>query len=297
MKLQRLHRSVSAVVVLTLAALTLAGCGNDDAGSSGKVRVVAAFYPLAWAAREVGGSDVSVTDLTTPGVEPHDLELKVRQTAQVSEADLVVYEKQFQPAVDSAVKENAKSSFDVSDVVKLHQTSEGPDPHFWQDPLRMKAYVDALGTRFAKIDPAHAAAYHQRADALGAKLTALNADYRSGLATCKVSTIVVSHDAFNYLAKYGITVAGIAGLSPDAEPSAAHIQQLQDLIRTDGVTTVFSEVLASPKLADALSHDLGLKSEVLDPIEGVSKDAPAGTTYLTIMRSNLAKLRTADSCT
>lgn len=293
--LPRFHRITVAVPLLALLVLTLVGCGTG-AATGGKTSVVAAFYPLAWAAEQVGGSDVAVTDLTTPGVEPHDLELTPRQTAILSSAALVVYEKDFQPSVDSAVKENAKDGFDVSGTVDLHQTSDGPDPHFWQDPLRMAAYVDALGAKLAAIDPDHATGYRDRAAALATKLKQLDTDYRTGLASCTVSTIVVSHDAFNYLGTYGLTVQGIAGLSPDAEPSAKHIQQLQSLIRTDGVTTVFSEVLASPKLSDALAKDLGITSEVLDPIEGVAKDAPSGTDYLTIMRSNLEKLRKANSC-
>ena len=108
--------------------------------------------------------------------------------------------------------------------------------------------------------------------------------------------MVVSHDAFGYLSKYGLRVQGIAGLSPDAEPSARHIRELQDLIRSDGITTVFSETLASPKLAESLARDLALRSQVLDPIEGVQEDAPSGTDYLTLMRGNLRKLERANSC-
>ena len=111
-----------------------------------------------------------------------------------------------------------------------------------------------------------------------------------------MTTIVVSHDAFGYLSKYGLRVQGIAGLSPDAEPSARHIRELQDLIRSDGITTVFSETLASPKLTESLARDLALRSEVLDPIEGVRDDAPSGTDYLTLMRGNLRKLERANSC-
>jgi zinc transport system substrate-binding protein len=281
------------VVALALSAGLLTGCSNQ--ATSG-VHVVAAFYPLAWAAEQVGGPDATVTDLTTPGVEPHDLSLTVRQTAAVSDADLVLFEKDFQPAVDTAVEQNAHRSLEVGSVVPLERTPKGADPHFWQDPQRMARYVTALGSELATVDPPHAAGYRSRAKALVGRLRSLDRDYRAGLASCRVSTIVVSHDAFSYLGKYGVRVDGIAGLSPDAEPSVRHIKQLQDLIRSDGITTVFSETLASPKLSDALAHDLGLRSEVLDPIEGVRKGAPAGTDYLSLMRGNLATLRTANSC-
>lgn len=280
-------------VALLLGASLLTGCGGKGADGT---HVVAAFYPLAWAAEQVAGEDATVTDLTTPGVEPHDLELSPRQTANLSEADLVLFEKDFQPSVDASVKQNAQASLDVAKVVELRQTDEGADPHFWQDPTRMAVYVDALGKKLAKLDPAHAKGYHERASTLRGKLAALDKEYEAGLGNCKIHTVVVSHDAFGYLAKYGVEVRGIAGLSPDAEPSAKHLHELQDLIRTDGVTTVFSETLASPKTSDALAEDLGLASEVLDPIEGVAKDAPKGTAYLTIMRGNLEVLEKANSC-
>ena len=109
-------------------------------------------------------------------------------------------------------------------------------------------------------------------------------------------TIVVSHDAFGYLGRrYGLDVVGINGLSPDAEPSPAHLRELQDLIRRDGITTVFSEELASPKFADSLAGDLGIRAEVLDPIEGLS-DETADQDYLSLMRANLATLRKANQC-
>jgi zinc transport system substrate-binding protein len=280
-------------VALLLGVSALTGCSAVDSGGT---KVVAAFYPLAWAAQEVVGNDATVIDLTTPGVEPHDLELTPRQTANLSAAELVLYEKDFQPSVDASVKQNARASLDVADVVDLHRTDQGVDPHFWQDPALMARYVDALGKRLADVDPGHAKGYTTRAAALDRRLEALDADYRAGLAHCRVHTIVVSHDAFGYLAKYGVQVRGIAGLSPDAEPSAKHLHELEGLIRTDGITTVFSETLASPKLSEALAKDLGLSSEVLDPIEGVGRHAPKGTDYLTIMRSNLRTLERADSC-
>ncbi len=286
-------RVVAPVLALAVAASALTGC---DAQDDGKVHVVAAFYPLAWAAGQVAGTNAAVEDLTTPGVEPHDLELTVRQTAAVSAADVVLYEKGFQPSVDSAVKENAQDTLEVGSVVDLEQTDDGVDPHFWHDPARMADYADAIGAKLAKVDPAHAQGYRSRAAVLRGRLERLDRDYATGLKNCRVTTIVVSHDAFGYLSKYGLRVQGIAGLSPDAEPSARHIRELQDLIGRDGITSVFSETLASPKLTESLARDLALRSEVLDPIEGVQEDAPSGTDYLSLMRGNLKKLERANSC-
>jgi zinc transport system substrate-binding protein len=160
----------------------------------------------------------------------------------------------------------------------------------------MAAVAEAVGGSLAEADPDHAADYEANVDELRAELDELDADYRAGLADCDTDTVVVSHDAFGYLAKYGLVLEPIAGLSPDAEPSPAHLAELQQLIGERGVTTVFSETLASPELADTLARDLGLDSAVLDPIEGLSDDT-ADEDYLSLMRSNLSALRTANGCT
>src|SRR3954451_24778162 len=104
-------------LVLGLALVPfLTGCG--PAAGDGRPTVVASFYPLQYVVSQLAGSHVRVLDLTQPGVEPHDLELKVRQVAEVSAADLVVYEHGLQPSVDAAVENNArKRGLDVAPLV------------------------------------------------------------------------------------------------------------------------------------------------------------------------------------
>ena len=309
----------------TLAlALSVTGCAafSDDGGSAtdggggagGKVKVAAAFYPLAFLAERVGGDRVEVTNLTSPGAEPHDLELTVKETAEIEDADLLLVEHGLQPAVDDAVGQVAGGTvLDAADVVELmpadgdaeeegHSEEDGHDhgdedvdPHFWQDPTRMATLAEATAKDLAEIDPDHAEEYQANADSLVSDLTALDSAYAEGLAGCQRSTIVVSHDAFSYLEKYGLQVEGIAGLSPDAEPTPADLARLQDLITSDGITTVFSERLVSQRLSQSLADDLGITTEVLDPIEGLS-DETSGEDYLSLMEQNLAALETANGC-
>ena len=87
----------------------------------------------------------------------------------------------------------------------------------------------------------------------------------------------------------------ILGLSPDSEPTPADLARLQELIRTEGITTVFSESIGSPETADSLAHDLGVSSEVLDPVEGLT-DETADEDYLSLMRANLSALEEANGC-
>ncbi|MEU4197857.1 metal ABC transporter substrate-binding protein [Kribbella sp. NPDC026611] len=302
--------------VAALAALTVAGCaGPAGAEGDGKLDVVTSFYPLEFIARSVGGDAVNVTTLTAPGVEPHDLELTPKQVGSIASAKLVVYEKNLQPAVDEAVEQNAKdAAFDVAPAAKLEATGadfeehepgaaapaahkdDALDPHFWLDPVRYGDVVKAVEEKLAAVDSANATAYHERAKMLLDQIGKLDTEYKTGLADCKLKTFVTSHEAFAYLAKrYGLTMIGIAGFAPDAEPSPARIKEVQDIVRAQHVTTIFSEELVSPKVADTIAHDVGVRTAVLSPIEGLS-DANSKETYLTLMQTNLQELRKANGC-
>lgn len=322
MKTSPATRPATWAVLGVLAASLLAGCG-DDAGSDGSggqgssgPSVVAAFYPLAFVSERVAGDHASVENLTQPGGEPHDLELGISQTVALQDADVVVVETGFQPAVDDAVATlGGGEVVDAADVVDLqavaHEADHADedhtdeddadhdhgdlDPHFWQDPLLMADVADAVADALSAVDPDHADDYAGNADDLRAELETLDEELTSGLADCERSTVVVSHDAFGYLTRYGLTFEPIAGLSPDAEPTPAGLAALQDLARREGITTVFSERLASPAMADALASDLGIETAVLDPIEGLS-DETADEDYLSLMRENLAALEKANGC-
>jgi zinc transport system substrate-binding protein len=314
MKLSSTPRLASVTAVALSAPLLLAGCGPlGSGGSDGGPRVVASFYPLEYVAERVAGDHADVVGLTSPGVPPHDLELTVRQTAEVSDADLVVYEKDMQPAVDEAVAEHGPDQVvEVSEVVELAPLSPGEhegeseeehadhaesdaDLHFWLDPERMTTLAAEVQERMSEIDPDNAADYQANFEALRNDLTEVDAAYEEALADCEIRTVVVSHDAFGYLEKYGLHFEPIAGLSPDAEPSASHLAELGELIEEEGITTVFSETLASPAMAETLARDLGIETAVLDPIEGPS-DEGATEDYLSLMRTNLEELEQANRC-
>lgn len=320
MKMIVMRSSTRAVVAgaTALAALTLVGCGGSTASGSGdgKLDVVTSFYPLEFIARSVGGDAVHVTTLTAPGVEPHDLELTPKQVGHVATANLVVYEKGLQPAVDEAIDQNAKDAgFDVAPAAKLeatgadfeeHQepggaapaahTEDALDPHFWLDPVRYADVINAVTEKLVATDSANAEGYHARAKTLLAEIGKLDSDFKTGLADCRLKTFVTSHQAFAYLAKrYGLTMVGIAGFTPDAEPTPARIKEVQDIVKAQQVTTIFYEELVSPKVAETIARDVGVHTAVLSPIEGLS-DANSQETYLTLMRQNLQELEKANSC-
>jgi zinc transport system substrate-binding protein len=286
-----------APALLLLPALT--GCGAlADTGAD--VQVAAGFYPLQYVAERVAGDQARVEVLTQPGGEPHDATLSVRETALAAEADVLVVSAGVQPAVDDAVENAAEGGTVVDTSSPDFETSGAPemrpdDPHFWLDPLLMADLGDAVAGALADTDPDHAADYRDNAAALRVDLQRLDRAYDEGLTDCARSTVVVSHDAFGYLDRYGLEFAPIAGLSPDAEPTPADLSRLQDLIRAEGITTVFSERLVSPRLSETLADDLDIRTAVLDPIEGLS-DETRDEDYLSLMRANLAALREANGC-
>ena len=272
------------------AAPAAAGCGGD--GTQGKDAIVAAFYPLAYAAGQVAGPDAEVMNLTPPGAEPHDLELTPRDVGRVRDARLAVFVGDgFQPAVQHAVEGRKGPSVDVLDGIDLLRAGdgEGLDPHVWLDPVRYAAIAReiaaALGTPAA-------------ADGLVARLHSLDREYRRGLAHCERRQIVTSHAAFGYLAaRYGLDQVPLVGLQPEAEPGPRDVARLVDDVRATGATTVFAETLASPALADTVAREAGVATAVLDPLEGLtSAEVDAGADYFTVMRTNLAALRRALGC-
>lgn len=285
-------RPLLAALALAAAVPILPGCGSTaSSGSSGKRTVVAAFYPLAFAAEQVGGGSVDVENLTPAGAEPHDLELTPGDVRDVQRAALVLYFGDgFMPALEQALRDRDGRSLDLLAVARKGASDErANDPHVWLDPVRYAEIVRAVGAALG--DPG-------RAGRLSARLHALDDRYRRGLADCERREIVTSHAAFGWLAaRYGLEQVPLEGLTPEAEPSAKDIERLVATIRQTGATTVFTETLLSPKLAQTVAREAGVGTAVLDPLEGIGKDELArGDDYFTVMRSNLVVLRKALGC-
>jgi len=317
--------------IAAVAALTLGGCAASTASpDDGRLHVVAAFYPLAYAVEQVGGDRVTVASLTKPGGEPHDLELLPRQILDLQQADVTVYLAHFQPAVDAAVAAHAEqSAFDVTEAADLmtleqdhadHGASEdgdhadadhgdadhgdadhghdhgGTDPHFWLDPIRYGDVATAIAAQLTAADPAGATAYQAGAQAFTKRQADLDEAYRSGLSGCRSTRVVTGHAAFGYLTtRYGLEEEAVSGLSPDQEPTAASMAHVVDFVRDNDIRTVYAETLASPALTETLARETGARVSVLDPVEGIT-DESAGPDYFAVMQANLTNLRAGQEC-
>ncbi|WP_307715585.1 metal ABC transporter substrate-binding protein [Streptomyces sp. V4I23] len=327
MNVRRLIPTTAVAGAVALGLVAVSACSSSGAaegGSDGKLKVVASFYPMQYLAEQIGGANVSVTTLTKPGVEPHDLELKPRQTAELNDSGLILYLKGVQPAVDDAIAESGvEHKVDATTLTTLEnhgtgaghdhgheesgheeaahedehgqegESEAGADPHIWLDPVKYAEVAKGVGKALGKADPDHAADYTKNADALVSKLNGLNTDFEQGLKNSSTKTFITTHSAFGYLAeRYGLDQEGIAGVDPESEPSPARIKELQTIAKKEKVTTVFFETLASDRTAKTLAADAGLRTDVLDPLEGIT-DRSKGDDYMEVMRSNLAALQKA----
>ncbi|MEU5311858.1 metal ABC transporter substrate-binding protein [Streptomyces sp. NPDC021562] len=305
--------AAAATTVTALGLATLTACGGAaTAAGTGKFDVVASFYPMAFLADRIGGGHVHVTSLTTPGQEPHDLEISAKQIVGIEKSDAVLYLRNLQPSVDSAVAQSSvKTKIDAASLTTLekhgnevgghaasHDTSEneeltGLDPHIWLDPVRYAQVAEGVGKAFEKADPDHAADYRKNTAALVKQLDDLNTRFEKGLAHTRSKVFVTTHAAFGYLAeRYGLTEEAINGLDPESEPSAARVKDLETMAKADGVTTVFYETLVSDKTAKTIASDAGLRTDVLDPIEGITGKS-RGKDYFAVQEANLKALQQA----
>lgn len=314
-----MRRVVAIAGVLLIGVLAIVWLGPARSPKTERLAVVASFYPLYEFARQVGGDRVEVTSLVPPGVEPHDWEPSPQDVARLKRSRVFVYNGAgLEPWVNKLLSAIAGQSLMVvntteeitlraadlprhDDQKRDKQTrweQANPDPHVWLDPALAQAQAEAIRAGLTKADPTQVTAFEANARAFKAKLADLHREFEQGLAACARREIITSHAAFGYLAtRYGLTVVPIMGLTPEAEPSPAELARIVRFARRHQVRYVFFETLVSPKLAETLSREVGARTLVLNPLEGLTKDeVAAGKDYLSLMRENLQNLRTGLEC-
>ena len=175
-----------------------------------------------------------------------------------------------------------------------HHHDMSADPHFWLDPVRMAKAATLVGDKLAEADSAHADTYKANAKALAEELTTLGDTLVTKTSKCQVKTFVTAHTAFGYLAdRTGLTQVGISGLDPESSPSPARLAEIAQIAKEQGVTTIFTEALIDPKVAQTLADDLGITTAVLDPIES---QTDASKDYAAVMQASIDALTKANNC-
>ena len=311
-------------IFAAVLVLTLVGCSNSTQTAELPLpQITTGVFPVAWLASELAGGCAGVTDLTPSGGDVHDLELTASQTRAILSADLVLTVSGFQPSFDDAVTTRTGTTLDLINEINPitgvkhdhdhddehghedddehgHEDESGDkkdneilDPHFWLDPNRSLTAVELISNQIAALDENCATAVASNKQRVISDLTQLDLAYSSELAQCQSRTLIVSHQAFGYLADaYNLTQIAVAGLDPEGEPSAARLKEVINLAKAQEVSAVFTESSANPAVAETLAKELAVGILTLDPIEL----KPASLDYLLVMNTNLENLKQGLAC-
>ncbi len=290
-------------LVLIIWKILSAPTMPSQTNSPDKLNITASFYPLAYIAQNIGGNLINVTNITPPGMEPHDFEPSPTTIAKIYNSKLFIFNGGSIDAWAEKIKLDLETqgtatiemAFETRDVLP---DPKKIDPHLWLDPTIMSREADIIADALIKIDSKHAEEYNRNRDVLKRKLAELDNEYKSGLTNCQVREIVTSHDAFGYLAnRYNFTTFHILGLSPEEDPSPKKIAEISKLAKSKNIQYIFFETMASPKLSQTIANEIGAHTLVLNPIEGLlPQDTKTNEDYISIMRKNLTNLKTAMVC-
>jgi zinc transport system substrate-binding protein len=315
----------SLLIFSLTSILLLTGCSktqtDQSASTDQQVLVATSFYPLYDFATNVVGSTDSVISIIPNGAEPHDFEPTPQDLAKIYNAKLFIFngagmepwaEKlapeleakgvkvlELADFVDLLPADHDKEAHSEDEHTDEHADDHGDfDPHFWLDPAIVAELTNQIATTLSEVDAEKQAVYTENAKKFVAELTELDGAYKASLASCQVKYTVTSHSAFNYLAeRYGFQVESIAGISSDEEPSPARLAELTEFVKANNVKHILFETLVSPKLAETLAAEAGIKTLVFNPLEGLTKNQiEASENYITIMNQNLESLKTALNC-
>lgn len=297
-----------------LSAVLLSGCASKTASSDGKLNVVTTFYPMYEFTKQVAGDHANVIALIPPGAEPHDWEPSAKDMTQLKNANLFVYNGIVEGWAEQALKSAENKNRVVVEASKGIELMEGLaeeehkedskneahgdkilDPHVWLTPVLAQKEVESIVVGLSQADPAHKDDYRKNADAYIGKLKALDESFKSGLKYVKHKEFVTQHAAFGYLAKeYGLTQVPIAGLSPEEEPAPDKMAEIIKFAKDNKVQTIFFETLVDPKVASTIAKEVGAKTAVLNPIEGLTdEDKKKNLDYIGVMTNNLEALKKA----
>ena len=294
-------RTVGSVAALTVSLALFGACSsNGEETPTDTVRVIATTGILGDVVSRVGGAGIELDVMIPPGVDPHDFSPSAQQVAAISSADLVVangldLEEGLEDVLAQAESEGIAVIEVGEEVDPLPSGEAGAeehgafDPHFWQDPMRMKTAVDIISLWLVTAGVPEAAdratEYQAEIDATQAGIVAILDPIPS-----ERRLLVTNHDAFAYFAdRYDFEVIGtiIPGGSTLAEPSSAEIAALVETIVTNNVPAIFVENTASPALAEILAEETGTDIAVVELIsDALGEPGSATGTYLEMLVYN-----------
>lgn len=297
-----------------IGALLFAACGNTNKEADKKedLTIVTTFYPIYDFTKEIVGDEGNVKLLIPAGTEPHDFEPSAKERAEISDADVFVYNSSDMEFFVDSLKDSVDSKqtlmieaakgidrLESQEADEHEESEEGHDhaheydPHVWLDPVLAIKEVRTIAGELGEKYPDKKEIFTKNADAYIKKLEALDQKYSEELKNATNRTFVTQHAAFAYLAnQYNLEQVAISGVSPDQEPTPSRLAELKEFVEKNNIKVIYFEENASSKVAETLSNETGVKLEVLNPLESLTNEQiKAGENYISVMEKNLEALK------
>ena len=297
-----------------IGALLFAACGNTNKEADKKedLTIVTTFYPIYDFTKEIVGDEGNVKLLIPAGTEPHDFEPSAKERAEISDADVFVYNSSDMEFFVDSLKDSVDSKqtlmieaakgidrLESQEADEHEESEEGHDhaheydPHVWLDPVLAIKEVRTIAGELGEKYPDKKEIFTKNADAYIKKLEALDQKYSEELKNATNRTFVTQHAAFAYLAnQYNLEQVAISGVSPDQEPTPSRLAELKEFVKKNNIKVTYFEENASSKVAETLSNETGVKLEVLNPLESLTNEQiKAGENYISVMEKNLEALK------
>jgi zinc transport system substrate-binding protein len=298
-------------IIILLLLVVLGGLfffvTNEAKVSTQKKPIVAVTtYALYDIVHHIAKDSVKIVNILPFGVDPHSFEPTPKLMAALEKSSLVIYSGAgLEPWTKGFVFHS--KVIDMSRYVNLRRLKKGDDsmhmhnsvdPHYWLDFGNMQKATKVITKALIELLPQNKKLYEEEESRYIAMLQNLDKLYKEHLSSCRVKSVVVSHNALGYLARdYGFHVESLTGLSPEAEPSAKDVTRIMQDIKKEGVTTIFFEHFVNDSIIKRIAQDAHIKLDVFQPIGNITKDeAEAHLTYEDIMKKNLQKLSKALMC-
>ena len=296
-------------LMLAFFALVLGACGQnagqDNSNETKGMKIVTSFYPVYAMVKEVSG-DLNDVRMIQSSSGIHSYEPSANDIAAIYDADIFIYHshtlESWAGSLNPSLQKSKVKVIEASDGMTLErvpgledmEAGNGVDektlydPHTWLDPEKVAEEAQIIADKLSEQDSANKETYQKNAQNFSAKAHDLTKKYQPIFENADQKTFVTQHTAFSYLAKrFGLNQLGIAGISPDQEPSPRQLTEIQEFVKTYKVKTIFTESNASSKVANTLVKSTGVTLKTLNPLEA---DPQNDKSYLENLEENLSVL-------
>ena len=296
-------------VMITFFALTLGACGQkasqDNRNETKGMKIVTSFYPIYAMVKEISG-DLNDVRMIQSSSGIHSYEPSANDIAAIYDADVFVYHshtlESWAGSLDPSLQKSKVKVLEASEGMTLDRVSgledievgKGVDekslydPHTWLDPEKVAEEAQIIADKLSELDSENKEIYQSNAKKFIDQAHELTNKYKPIFDKVEQRTFVTQHTAFSYLAKrFDLNQLGIAGISPDQEPSPRQLTEIQEFVKTYKVKTIFTESNASSKVAETLIKSTGVSLKTLNPLEA---DPQNDKSYLDNLEEDIAIL-------